>query len=145
MTLNSRGDSESEIEAGQRLSVQSALERAQLSNSMSRMRANLKQGATLYLTVPNDRRDVQNRELKALLDRVDPLGVGRLCNAMPEPARAQPPHLFCKDEFQAACKPRALSSPQMAWAWFSALRHFTRLNAAHAREAAPAAVRAART
>lgn len=66
------------IEEGQRLSVHSALERSSLANSMSKMRSNLTNNGTLYLEVPNDRRQVQNRELKALLDRVDPDGDGHI-------------------------------------------------------------------
>lgn len=65
-------------EAGQRASVRSALERTQLANSMTKMRGNLTNNATLFLDVPTDRRNVQNRELKALLDRVDPEGQGHI-------------------------------------------------------------------
>ena len=66
------------IEEGQRLSVASSLERSSLSNSMSKMRSYLTNNATLYLEVPKDRRAVQNKELKALLDRVDPDGDGHI-------------------------------------------------------------------
>jgi len=54
------------------LSISSALERASLANSMSKMRSNLTSKSTLYLEVPAERRHVESRELKALLDRVDP-------------------------------------------------------------------------
>lgn len=66
------------IEEGQRISVQSALERAQLANSMGNMRSNLSNNATLFIHVPRERRNVENRELKALLDRVDPDGDGHI-------------------------------------------------------------------
>jgi len=65
--------------AGQYHSVRSSLERADLANSMGKMRSNLTNTATLYLEVPADHRGgVQNRELKALLDKVDPDGDGHI-------------------------------------------------------------------
>ena len=47
---------------------------------MGRMRENLSQkaSATLYVEVPPDRRNVQSRELKAVLDRVNPSGDGHI-------------------------------------------------------------------
>ena len=45
---------------------------------MGNMRSNLSNNKALYLDVPRDRRNVQNRELKALLDRIDPEGEGHL-------------------------------------------------------------------
>lgn len=72
------GQRDRSIVEGQHLSVASSLERASLTNSMSKMRSNLTNTATLYLEVPTDRRQVQNRELKALLDRVDPDGDGHI-------------------------------------------------------------------
>ena len=69
---------ERHMSEGQRLSVQSALERQQLANSMNKMRENLSNKGTLYLDVPANRRNVQSRELKALLSRVDPDGLGHI-------------------------------------------------------------------
>ena len=66
------------IDEAQRLSIAGALERQALSNSMSKMRSNLTNTGTLYLELPQGRRRVQNRELKALLDRVDPQGEGTI-------------------------------------------------------------------
>ena len=66
------------IEEGQRLSVQSALDRSQLANSMGKMRSNLSNNASLFLDVPPERRNIQNRELKALLNRIDPDGAGHI-------------------------------------------------------------------
>lgn len=60
------------VNEGQRLSVQSALERSQLANSMERMRSNLTNNNTLYLELPKNRRKVTNPELTSLLKRVDP-------------------------------------------------------------------------
>ena len=69
---------ERHMSEGQRLSVASALERQALANSMNKMRENLSNKGTLYLEVPANRRNVQSRELKALLSRVDPDGLGHI-------------------------------------------------------------------
>jgi len=67
-----------QILSGQQLAVKGALERASLGNSMSKMRENVN-SATLYLEVPPERRgNVNHPELKALLDRVDPTGEGKM-------------------------------------------------------------------
>jgi len=73
------GHRETHVTEAQRLAVAGALERAQVANDMGKMRQNLSNTATLRLEMPRERREaVQNPELKALLSRLDPEGVGTL-------------------------------------------------------------------
>jgi len=65
------GHREAQMNEAQRLAVAGALERANMANSMAKMRQNLTT-AKLELEIPKDRRDVHNPELKALLQRLDP-------------------------------------------------------------------------
>ena len=62
-----------------RLAVRLSIERAQLSNSMTQLRTNLTSSdPSLVVELPSDRRRVQDKELKALFDRVDPDAVGQI-------------------------------------------------------------------
>jgi len=70
---------ETDQQEGQRLAVRSAVERARLSNSMIQLRlCPTSHGTSHVLELPKDRRDAHDKELKAVFDRVDPQGQGRI-------------------------------------------------------------------
>lgn len=65
---------------GQRLAVCLAVERDKLANSMGKMRSS-NSSSTLVIELPGEvinRKNVQDRELKALFDRVDPQAQGQI-------------------------------------------------------------------
>ena len=60
------------------MAVRLAVERAQLSNSMAAARSSMSSSSANVLELPRDRRNAQDKELRAILDRVDPQAEGHI-------------------------------------------------------------------